>query len=255
MDFATYVSPVSTAVSFATRQRRLLGGATAGSPADLSNLVLWLDASDSSTLYSNAGKTVNTAAGGDVYVWADKSGQGNDVSQAATGKYPLRQVGVQNGQDVVRLDGTDDFLQGALANVLTQPFTVWLVAKLTITGISNYVAIDSDDTSNRMLIREKNNWSMNAGAEVSGGTPDTSWHLFRADYNGADSVLWVDGVPVASGNAGSDTPDGITIGANANGSSNWPGDMALVVVQNGAATSDDVAIMNSYASSYWGITV
>jgi len=53
-------------------------------PTSIAGCTLWLDGADATTMFSNAGATVNTAAGGDVLVWRDKSISGNNAQSAVT---------------------------------------------------------------------------------------------------------------------------------------------------------------------------
>ena len=52
-------------------------------PTDIAGLQLWLDASDSTTLFTDsAGTTLATADGDPIGCWKDKSGNGNNVIQS-----------------------------------------------------------------------------------------------------------------------------------------------------------------------------
>lgn len=82
---------------------------TAWSPTDIPNLILWLDANDASTLTLN---------GADVITWADKSGNGNDVTQPTAALQPAyTATGTSEGLGAIRF--TDEFLQRADALGLT----------------------------------------------------------------------------------------------------------------------------------------
>lgn len=66
--------------------------------------VRWLDASDTSTI---------TESGGEVSLIADKSGNGNDASQATAGQKPTTGATTLNGLNVLDFDGIDDQLDVA----------------------------------------------------------------------------------------------------------------------------------------------
>ena len=75
------------------RTLTLQGGViTAASGAMPTGLKFWLDASDATTLYQDAGGTTPAADGMPVGLWKDKSGNGYDVSQG--------DAGLQAGYDV-----------------------------------------------------------------------------------------------------------------------------------------------------------
>jgi hypothetical protein len=82
------------------------------SPSSIAGLQLWLDASDSGTLYTDsAGSTPATADGDPVGRWADKSGNNNHTIQADGTKKPLLKVNILNGKSIIRNDGVNDFLK------------------------------------------------------------------------------------------------------------------------------------------------
>lgn len=69
-------------------------------PTKIAGLQLWL----------KADAITGVAAGGTVATWPDSSGNGNDATQATEANKPTWQTNVVNGHPVVRLDGTDDWL-------------------------------------------------------------------------------------------------------------------------------------------------
>jgi hypothetical protein len=71
----------------------------------------WLDAGDLSTLYQEAAGTTPVAAHTDpVGLWVDKSGNGNDFSQATSTKRPLYDTSIF---PALKFDNVDDFLTKA----------------------------------------------------------------------------------------------------------------------------------------------
>jgi hypothetical protein len=75
-----------------------------------SGLQLWLDASDASTLFDATSGGSLVAADGAVARWEDKSGNGRHATQSTSGDRPLRKTAIQGGLDVLRFDGTSDFM-------------------------------------------------------------------------------------------------------------------------------------------------
>jgi hypothetical protein len=71
---------------------------------------LWLDASDSSTLYDATSGGSLVAADGAIARWEDKSGNLRHATQGTIGSRPLRKTALQNSRDIVRLDGTGDIM-------------------------------------------------------------------------------------------------------------------------------------------------
>lgn len=73
-------------------------------------LQLWLDASEPSTLFDDTTGGSLVAADGGVARWEDKSGNGRHATQSTSDDRPLRKTSVQGGKDVLRFDGTSDFM-------------------------------------------------------------------------------------------------------------------------------------------------
>jgi hypothetical protein len=79
-------------------------------PARVSGLQLWLDAADATTLFDATTGGSLVAADGTVARWEDKSGNNRHATQATSGSRPTRKASVQGGRDLLRFDGSDDFL-------------------------------------------------------------------------------------------------------------------------------------------------
>jgi len=86
-------------------QYRAVGGFL---PTDLAGLKLWLDFSDSATLFTDAGSTPVVNDDDLIYQANDKSGEENHVIQATEANRPLYKTGVQNGLSAGLFDGLND---------------------------------------------------------------------------------------------------------------------------------------------------
>lgn len=98
--------------SLAAAERRRRAAAWPGLflPTSIAGLQLWLDASDASTLYDATSGGSLVAADGGVARWEDKSGNARHATQSTSGDRPLRKTAIQGGKDVLRFDGTSDFM-------------------------------------------------------------------------------------------------------------------------------------------------
>ena len=99
---------------------------------------LWLDATDTGTLFQAADKTnpVSTA-GQAVRAWADKSGNGNDATTTVAA--PTYQTGVIGGQDVVRFNRSQLTVFGGIDVPANQDRTAFLVMSYTTQTQNNEV--------------------------------------------------------------------------------------------------------------------
>ena len=91
-------------------------------------MLLWLDASDSATLFQDAALTVPAGAGDAVGGWADKSGNGYNATQPTVGLEPLLNLTAMNGQPAVRFEGASgDGMLISDSLSLSRPYTVFIV--------------------------------------------------------------------------------------------------------------------------------
>lgn len=85
-------------------------------PTDVPNLGLWLDASDSSTLFQSFDGTTPAVSQNDpIGYWSDKSGNNrnftnNGNTPTLNARRPLLKLATQNGKNTVFFDGVDDVL-------------------------------------------------------------------------------------------------------------------------------------------------
>lgn len=176
----------------------------------------------------------------------DQSPNANNATQATGSKQPV--VATVSGMKVARFDAVDDVVTtAAFSPNPSQPNTMVVLAKYG-NGPSGTSAMVSGRTSgNQQAITSAGNvWNMGAGAPLDSATADdANWHVFVATYNGASSELFLDGVSIATGDAGTHTPDGLNIGANVGGSLHfWDGDVNFVGLYDGDLVADNVTLLN-----------
>ncbi len=165
-------------------------------------LLLWLDASDSSTLFQDAALTIPAAAGDPVGGWADKSGNGYNATQPTAGLEPMLDLTAMNGQPAVRFEsasGDGMFIDDALS--LARPYTVFIV--------NQYYG----DTKGRTLQGQDANWlhglwsgniSSYADGFIGGNPPADTSFVYVADTTGVpagDSTLFVNGLDMTVSSA------------------------------------------------------
>lgn len=224
------------------------------SPADLSP-TLWLDASDTGTI---------TESGGSVSQWDDKSGNGNDVTQATGTDQPATGTRTLNGLNVLDFDGTNDRLWRS--NVLTS----------AVDNITMILAYDADGVTGTRVPFTNGNGGNGYGISH---TPDglnygwlqggVAWKTSSTSATtGAQIVLFqivsgtvsmrVNGA-VVSGvqQATPTTPTAqFTIGSHVNsGGSAWDGGIAEAIFVDGTLTAQQIYDTENYLANKWGITL
>lgn len=241
----------------------VLGGAfdpttVAFAPNQIAGLSLWLDAADASTLFQDSALTTPAVAdAAPVGGWKDKSGGGFNALQATAGFRPLLKKAVQNGRDVLRFDGVDDFL-ATLTLGLSQPNTIYVVAKQTSKVANNARMVVGGVNAQIVTLRVTTGFYR---IQASAGLEDAIDHsaafvVMGAVMNGVSSVGYVNNTSVLSGDVGAGAFSTATLGADSGGAANnLIGDMAEVSIYSGAHTPAQIALWSRYAGTKWGIAV
>ena len=115
-------------------------------PASIAGLQFWLDAADPSTLFDATSGGSAVAADGAVARWEDKSGNARHATQATSGSRPTRKTAIRNDRDIVRFDGSNDFMSIASSSGLfnflhggSTGYTVFVVGRQS--GTTNHMTL------------------------------------------------------------------------------------------------------------------
>lgn len=200
-----------------------------------------------------------------IATWADSSGNANDVVQGTGANRPLKKTVTYRGKTfaVARFDGTNDSLRAAAFAVpLGQPNTIFVVAKSDVaTDTVNRPLVDGTATRENIYLRATGDrWAYNAeSAEVNTSfLADTNWNIHEIIFDGANSIYVLSGAIIDA--AGGTSPgaadlDQLTVGASADLSELWDGDIAAVFVYTGAVSSGNRATVRTYLQAVYGVSV
>lgn len=180
-----------------------------------------------------------------------------DAIQTTAASQPVLKTNVQNGKAVVRFDGVNDFLANMLPAALSQPNTVFLVAKARATGVMDF--IDGNVSTNRYVIRPSSTTGvvLHSGTTITAApyTP-TNWNVYSVVFQGANTSLKVNGGTETTGNTGTNTMTGLTIGSGNTGGGEWCDcDIAEILVFNAALTTRQRRQVEKYLARKWGISL
>jgi hypothetical protein len=233
-------------------------------PAQIST-ALWLDAADSSTLFDATSGGSLVAADGAIARWEDKSGNTRHFTQATSGSRPQRKTAIQNARDVLRLDGTADFLEQAFSAWGTS-YSVVLVGKPTsVASASALFSARSKTLANPVNAQISHASSVsqhvvrdNAGSlnnSTIASLSNSTWYLFGAHRSGNNVTAYRDGTAgTTQTNAiGTLTTTASSVGASfpgsATASSFFAGDIAEIVI----CGVSDREIVEGYVAHKWGL--
>lgn len=222
-------------------------------PTQISGLQLWLRADRGVTLVSGA-----------VSQWNDYSGTGDsnkNVTQSTSTKRPTPNTADANfnNQATLTFDGTDDYLvSGTWSSALSQPAT-WFAAYRAGSVATGRSAFDGIASGNRHFTGNTGTdgfVNMYAGTTVlAGAVNKASTKVYTCSvFNGASSALYVNDFSssVASGNAGSHSLTGVTIGANFLTTGPIAGEIAEIIAYSGALNAAQRAQVQDYLTRRYG---
>ena len=225
---------------------------TAGlfNPAQVPNLKVSLDAD----------LDVTIATG--VSAWADQSGNGNNVSQATGSAQMARASNWRNGHAALT-GAAGKWIAGTYGVALAANCTIYSVLQWPSTVAAQRMAYDGIGASNRILFACDNAVALNpasllySGAGMSTGSIPSGPVIVRNEFNGASSTSRIEphgaAVVTATGNPGTQTALGLTVGANYLGGSPFEGggQVANILIYTGAVSAaNDAAIFAFLARKY-----
>lgn len=264
------------------------------SPASVTGLSAWWDASDGSTLFDATSGGSLVVADGGVKRWEDKSGNGRHATQSTDANRPTRKTAIKNGLDVLRFDGSNDRLS-IPSSTATFKFlhnadsTIFFVGKpgTTANPDARYALIDNN---NRDITRGVSfNYDDRAAAArndqpyfrisasstigVSENQNAVSADKFPANTFSLISIVSTPSAAAASrlamrtngGSAfasntlsgavsSSDAANNLFLGSQVDGNNVLNGDIAEILIYNVALSTSDREAVENYLIDKWGLT-
>ena len=235
----------------------------------VSGAALWLDASQQSSLYSDAGFTPVTTSGQSIYQWNDLSGNNRHAVQATSGNRPtwVPPASGQNGLGVANFNGSNNFFVGQWQNFTD--LTLFIVARNTNAySPGGRMFSQSDDTYADNVQTPTTTYipaavastsqflstNISQQAILSVSFPNNTYQRFihrRTGTTGSNTV----GSTTTAGTIGTVTRNmtRYCMGRNTNGTDgNWAGQICEVIAFPRQLTSGEEASINSYLNTKWG---
>lgn len=230
-------------------------------PTDISNLQLWLDADDISTLFTDSAGTIPVTSDGDVVgKWDDKSGNGNHVIQATTAKKPLYKTSIQNSLPIVRTDGVDDVLEDTTFPDFDDIISVFVAVTVQDKINSHIVRLNTDAQAQIVGLFVDSTTPFFFRAAAGGGNVDITEAVsepFTVIASYVFSTSSAEGFfdQVSVGSAANPGTFNSAIGRLAVGASNSSGDLGLqgdlmeIIVYNATLSSADRILVENYLNN------
>jgi hypothetical protein len=217
-----------------------------------------------------------SGAGARIVTWFDQSGNSRSATQSIAGEQPIIMTSnfvfvtidlISSSEKALFFDGFDDRLINNFSTI-SQPISVFsYVRKDNVTTGLGGVIYDSYNNTGCVLyytglIETTNNrWSISSGAGLQGTTAgNTNPNLFSTLHNGTSSSIHINGQSYASGNAGTNGLNGLSIG-NIRGNPSrivtgygLDGRIAELIIYGSNQSSNRTGIennINDYYNIYW----
>ena len=235
----------------------------------LISTALWLDAADSTTVFSDAGTTQAIAGTSTVQQWNDKSGNGQHVSQATAGNRPAYAANAINTKAVVRLSNSSNTPLRKSSHSLpsgANPWTYLFVGKGRTANTEIFGWGANPEAGKRAGIYF-NSLALsleNSGSASTGSNFPTDAAVAAGSFTGgtiSNYRQWVNGSSDALTVSGGDTTMAIaatelTIGAIPTVAGNYCPSMDLgeIIVVAGAPSTDIRQRIEGYLAHKWGLT-
>lgn len=236
-------------------------GATAFTPYLIAGLQLWLDASDSSTLFTDsAGSTPATADGDPVGYWKDKSSNGNNTIQADGTKKPILKLNIQNGKNGVRPDGVNDFLKSTSGGA-NGSYTLFCV-NIKRSGGRHMMVVSTGEevTGKRRCLWHYDNSRMAFNGLARDFSSTFSWdtgvtNIAQIKNNLSTVTITKNNSTPQQGSVTlvAHTATNIFIGCNNATTENWNGDLCEIIYYNNIVSDDNIGTVSNYLNSKWSV--
>jgi len=212
------------------------------------------DIPDGSDLHAHFDAAAISATDGDtISTWTDQTGNGFDLT---AGSAPVYRDSAINANPSLEFDFAD-YLDVQFS-ALSQPNTIFAVVQIRegIGDNNTHFIFDGRGTGrNGLNYNTSDNFSIFAGnVEVEDGSADANPHIISTLFDGSNSSVRKDGGASSTGNAGSDSLDGFSVGSDNDQSANSSVFVSEILIypQDKSGIQSDV---ESYLADKWGITI
>lgn len=253
-------------------------------PKTISGLTLWLDANDTSSLFSSdTGGNIVTIDGTAVGRWQDKSGNNYHAIQSSANSRAVFKRFIRNNKNTIRFDGIDDHYTGLSSALLvtntTNKFSIFIVSIPDLTGRQAAYGgagilrkMPASESSQSWYLGYRSNGSLAMSAignpnSISSNTTvtDDAITLGYVEYDGtaganmADRTkLFINTIQSAEtagdGSGGWGAGDGeIGRGYNPNSEYYFKNDLCEIIIYNKILSSIEKSKLENYLNNKWKI--
>ena len=219
-------------------------------PSSITGMRLWLDSSDNTTLI---------LSGSNVTQWNDKSGVGNNISQANAGSQPT--TGTYYNNRLLLNFTSNKFMTNTTMIFPEPPYTIFAVGYTSTNGYGRLLAGYPDGylflgsgSGVTQFAPFTGNGSWTDTNTASPATSITSMSIMCMTNTGTTTGLipYVNGTALTTKNGTASGFTGIYVGAYAGGQY-WNGYIGEILVYNSILSTTDRQKMEGYLAWKWGV--
>jgi hypothetical protein len=222
------------------------------------NCILWLDASDPTTLFSDAAGTTLATAGGTVGYWKDKSSSGFNATQATLSYRPTYALNGRNGKSVLSFNELTNFLN--LPQFTAVPLTIFFVAQSS-TFLSNSYFLSLGAAGATLKLRALSSpasYGVDGITAISTTNSDTNWHLWTLTISSSTATFYFDGTLVGTSSWANGSSYTFATNTIASLNQQTAGQATTIIMPeilfyNSVLSTTDQQTVESYLASKWSL--
>lgn len=245
----------------------LSGSAIYGFEVPTNGLMLWLDASDSNTLYDSvSGGSLVTTNGASVKRWEDKSGNGYHATEATS--FPSLSTNAKNSKNAIDFSSSNFLSSSPTSTALTSQ-TVFLVFRFNTN--TNYGRLFSQARLSFLpdyqgfipIVRSATNDAIigynNGGILGSNSIVQNNWYIVQSKHTGTSLSMTANAVTASTVNNLNVTIDRFRLSAAINSNDSTDGSafgnslFAEVLVYSRAVDATDSTDITNYLNAKWAV--
>ena len=257
------ISGLTDGSAYDVAVRALTAASTPGASATASafsggGVALWLDADQASSI---------TLSGGSVQTWADRSGNGRDVSAPSSSLRPSSTSQTLNSRPVITFNGTtvlEDLSGSTNRYSITGDRTMVLVARYRTAPsyfidraavTNNLFGIDGTVTgTGKLQVRDDTNGQYQNLGTI---TPASNTGFITTSIRSGSALShYVSGALSATGTlTGTVTQPAIAVGRHVSTTTTADADIAEIILYNRALSTAEQRNLEQYLAGKWGVSV
>lgn len=224
-----------------------------------STTILWLSSDD-------VAQSNNT----NVSTWADRSGNGNDITQPDANYQPLFITNVLNSYPAIRFSTDDRLRRTSFSDFPSSAITVFLVDKTSDNNDGPFSYASSASNNDFLIFNSANYRIYRGGSQVTSGVSanNSAFHIVNVNWQSSDGAvnLWKDGAVAYSSTlaSGADITAGgclsiageqDAIDGSYDPAQFFDGDISEIIVFNTYLNKAQNIIVANYLAAKYGLTI